>query len=172
VATGHADSECPYEVVNFSHFMSETAFTGYEDKGAGSFYSVFAKLFEQLDSQEQEAYRRQQPIATKLRQPDAAPPFGDSSTEDAAVKATHAHWCNFQTVKDFAWLDEFIPSTAEGRRVRRLMEQENEKRRRAGKMAFVVAVRCLAEHVKLIDPRVQLLQVRNISHAECRMEMA
>jgi DnaJ family protein A protein 5 len=171
-STGHADSDCPYEAVNFVHLRSETAFSGFCDKDARSFYGVYSRIFEQLDSQEQEAYRRQKPVASKLRQPDVAPPFGDSFANDAAVKATYVHWGNFQTIKDFAWLDEFNPSSAEGRRVRRLMEQENERRRRAGKMAFVAAVRGLAEHVKSIDPRVQLLQVRSFLECRCSLELS
>lgn len=152
-------AESPYSEVDFAQCTSSGAFSGFGSDARG-FYSVYAAVFSTIDAQEQEAYRRQKPIAKGLRRPEAAPAFGGAGAGEAGVKACYAHWSNFQTVKDFAWEDVYNAGSAPGRRIRRLMEAENERHRRSAKLRFVAAVRELAEYVKLHDPRIEAFRVR------------
>ena len=158
-ASGDGGSECPYAEHDFERFRSRAAYSTFEP-GPKGFYAVFSGLFGGLGEEEVQAYRRQKPVNKKLREPAAAPLFGDSAGDEADVKAFHAFWCNFQTAKDFAWLDEYNPSSAPGRRIRRLMESENEKRRKAGRKEFIADVRATAEYVRAVDPRMERFQVR------------
>lgn len=79
----------------------------------------------------------------------------------------YGFWSNFQTVKDFAWLDVYNASSAPGRRVRRLMEAENAKARKAGKLAFVADVRELVRTVRASDTRMAAFLVRHLPCRRC-----
>jgi len=155
---GSGDS--PDENLELSRFCQKSAYSGYTD-AAGAFYRVFEALFEKLAAQEATAFDRQRATAEKLEPPTPAPPFGSSHAPEADVKAFYAFWVNFQSVKDFAWADVHNPASAPSRKIRRLMDDENAKQRRAAKSAFVSEVRALAEHVRRKDRRMLRFQARN-----------
>ncbi|GME86511.1 unnamed protein product [Ambrosiozyma monospora] len=62
-------------------------------------------------------------------------------------------WSGFQTVKTFAWCDEYRYSAAPDRRTRRLMEKENKKAREQARKEYNEAVRKLVSFIKKKDPR-------------------
>jgi DnaJ homolog subfamily A member 5 len=158
-STGDAQAQSPHPDVDFERYMSRSAFSGFDDS-KHSFFTVFGGLFSRLAKEEQEAYRLQKPITQNLKKPPSGPALGGADAEEADVKAFYLFWCNFQTIKDYAWLDAYNPNSAPGRRIRRLMEAENEKRRRGGKMTFVSQVRRLAERVRGKDPRMEVFKAR------------
>ena len=152
--------ECPYPEHDFGHFCGKSAFKGF-DGSAHGYFAVYSGLFSKLAEEESQAYRRQKATNKKLKEPAAAPLFGGADTTEDNVKAFYAQWCNFQTIKDFAWLDIYNPSSAPGRRIKRLMEAENEKRRKAARKEYVAQVRAVAEFVRDHDPRMAVFQARN-----------
>ena len=82
------------------------------------------------------------------------PPFGHKDdTHDDVVKHFYAGWSSFSTVKTFGWKDRWRLSEAPDRRIRRLMEKENEALRQDAKREFNEAVRSLVAFVRKRDPR-------------------
>ena len=164
-ASEDAGQDCPYPEHDLDSYRSTSVFKGFE--GSEGFFAIYGSLFRQLGEEEVQAFRRQKPLDKKLKQPADAPAFGGADAADDDVRAFYTHWRNFQTIKDFAWLDAYNPSSAPGRQIRRVMEQENDKARRAGRKHFVEQVRAAAEHAQQFDPRVVEMQARPL-HLRCQ----
>jgi DnaJ family protein A protein 5 len=82
------------------------------------------------------------------------PDFGSSNDSyEEVVKPFYNVWMGFGTKKSYAWKDEHRLSEAPDRRVRRLMEKENQRLRDEGKREFNDAVRSLVAFVRKRDPR-------------------
>lgn len=84
------------------------------------------------------------------------PSFGhkdDTYETGGVVRNFYNVWGGFATVKSFASLDLYRTSDAPDRRVRRLMEKENQKLREKGIREFNVAVQTLVAFVRKRDPR-------------------
>nr|OQO06398.1 hypothetical protein B0A51_18902 [Rachicladosporium sp. CCFEE 5018] len=82
------------------------------------------------------------------------PTFGHKDdTHDNVVRHFYAAWAHFSTVKTFSWKDQYRLSEAPDRRVRRLMEKENNALRQEGVREFNEAVRALVAFVRKRDPR-------------------
>ncbi|KAF2444289.1 DnaJ-domain-containing protein [Karstenula rhodostoma CBS 690.94] len=84
------------------------------------------------------------------------PSFGhmdDTYESGGVVRNFYNVWGGFATVKSFASLDMYRTSDAPDRRVRRLMEKENQKLREKGIREFNVAVQTLVAFVRKRDPR-------------------
>ncbi|KAJ4348466.1 uncharacterized protein N0V89_009841 [Didymosphaeria variabile] len=84
------------------------------------------------------------------------PSFGhqhDTYESGGVVRNFYNVWGGFATVKSFASLDLYRTSDAPDRRVRRLMEKENQKLRERGIREFNVAVQTLVAFVRKRDPR-------------------
>lgn len=160
-AGGDGPAEPPDAPINFTFYTTTTCYGGFQadDKG---FFAVYRAVFDVVAEQEQAAYKRQKAVAgaAKTPAPPPAPSFGLPSSSEDFVRDFYAFWSNFQTVKDFAWLDVYNASAAPGRRVRRLMEAENAKARKAGKLAFVADVRELVRWVRAQDVRMDAFSVR------------
>lgn len=173
--------ECPYEDLCLQRYQSPSAFTAFDD-GEQGFYAVFQHLFNLIHSQEQAAWEAQQSNAESSNQATASscqkplihpPTFGTASSDAEAVKAFYTHWSSFQTVKDHAWLDPHDPRSGTGRHMRRLLEAENAKTRKAARVAFNREVRALVAWVKAQDKRVQQIAVRRCTprHQRCALEL-
>ena len=150
--------ECPDEGLDPGHLRRSDAYKGGYTDAPNGFYRVFETHFTKVASQEQAAYERQKSYTEKLEKPEVAPEFGSSHATEPQVKAFYSFWLNFQSVKDFAWADVHNPASAPSRKIRRLMEDENNKRRRAAKSAFVAEVRDLAAFAKTKDKRMLRFQ--------------
>jgi DnaJ family protein A protein 5 len=84
----------------------------------------------------------------------AYPTFGHrDDTHDDVVKQFYSAWAGFATVKTFAWRDKYRLSEAPDRRIRRLMEKENNAERQDGIREFNEAVRVLVAFIRKRDPR-------------------
>ncbi|KAJ9097707.1 hypothetical protein QFC21_004745 [Naganishia friedmannii] len=139
-----------------------------DDSNEG-FFSIYRSLFDLLSSDEQLHH----PSSTKGGHPPPAyPSFGDSQTPYAPpVGATRAErdagswvrdfytvWCQFATEKKFEWVSAWDAERGEDRRVRRLMERENQKAREAHRKEYNDAVRQLAAFIQNRDPRYHAFQ--------------
>ncbi|ORZ30732.1 DnaJ domain-domain-containing protein [Catenaria anguillulae PL171] len=127
-------------------YFSPTCFPqGFSDHPSG-FFSVYSALFAELAREEKDA-------GSKANLTDV--PFGKSQASRKTVDSFYAHWEAFSSAKSFAWNDKWKLSDAPDRRVRRLMEKENEKLRETDRKKFTDTVRKLVEFVKKRDPRVK-----------------
>ena len=125
-------------------FNSNVEFT---DSPSG-FFGFVRETFEQLANEED--------IAAQWEDVDvrAYPTFGHKDdTHDDVVKQFYSAWAGFATVKSFAWRDKYKLSEAPDRRIRRLMEKENNAERQDGIREFNEAVRVLVAFVRKRDPR-------------------
>lgn len=125
-------------------FNSNVEFT---DSPSG-FFGFVRETFEQLANEED--------IAAQWEDVDvrAYPTFGHKDdTHDDVVKQFYSAWSGFATVKSFAWRDKYKLSEAPDRRIRRLMEKENNAERQDGIREFNEAVRVLVAFIRKRDPR-------------------
>lgn len=112
------------------------------------FFGFVRETFEQLAREEQYAADYEDISIPEY------PTFGHKDDEyDDVVKSFYAAWNGFATTKSFAWLDRYRLSDAPDRRVRRLMEKENQKFRDEGRREFNDTVRALLAFVRKRDPR-------------------
>lgn len=125
-------------------FNSNVEFT---DSPSG-FFGFVRETFEQLATEEE--------IAAQWEDVDvrAYPTFGHKDdTHDDVVRQFYSAWAGFATVKSFAWRDKYKLSEAPDRRIRRLMEKENNAERQDGIRDFNEAVRVLVAFIRKRDPR-------------------
>ncbi|KAJ9094843.1 hypothetical protein QFC19_007772 [Naganishia cerealis] len=133
------------------------------------FFSIYRSLFDLLSSDEQLHH----PSSVKGGHPPPSyPSFGDSQTpyappagatraeRDAGtwVRDFYTVWSQFATEKKFEWVSAWDAERGEDRRVRRLMERENQKAREAHRKEYNDAVRQLATFIQNRDPRYHAFQ--------------
>ncbi|CAG8575883.1 6642_t:CDS:2 [Ambispora gerdemannii] len=152
-------------------FFDAGCFSGFDDNPKG-FFTIYRNLFEKLAYEEEEAFANEFDIE------DSAgfinlPSFGtsttpsdfDEETSGNPIKLFYTAWLGFSTRKTFRWLDKFKLSEAPDRRVKKLMEKENQKERETGRRDYNEAVRELISFVQKRDPRwksyLEVLQRRN-----------
>jgi DnaJ family protein A protein 5 len=115
---------------------------------------VYGALFRALDAQEQAAS-----LALDKARFATGPPFGEAEAPWETVRAFYNHWSGFVTLKTFAWADAYNLNEADNRKVRRLMDEENKKLRKAEQREFNDTVRALVAFVKKRDKRFAKRQV-------------
>ena len=98
----------------------------------------------------------------------AAPPFGDANSPWEEVNAFYSHWAAFSSTLTFSWCDEYDVREAGDRRVRRAIENENNKSRRVGRKEYSDRVVNLVEFVRRRDPRVRRRQEENEKQKKVR----
>ena len=143
--------ERPDDFVDLFAYFTSACYSGFGD-GSRGFYTVFSDLFKILGSQEREM-----------------PPFGRSDAPWTDVAAFYAEWGGFATTRNFSWADQYNPATAPNRQVRRAMEQENEKARKAARKEYNEGVRGLVAFLRKRDKRVA---ARQVEEARLREERA
>ena len=158
----------PDDYVDVYAYFTTTCFSGFGD-GPRGFYTVYNNLFSALAQQEATAAaaradRRGGSSRERL------PSFGLSASPWSEVGAFYAEWSLFATTKDFSWADEYHTATAPNRRVRRAMEQENEKKRKVARKEYNEGVRALIDFVRKRDKRVAAHQVEEAKRRTEREE--
>lgn len=134
--------------LNLWPFFSPSAFSGFGETGNG-FYAVYSELFKKVHMQEQ-VFGRMYGSGDV----GDAPELGGRDTPYQSVYSFYRYWQGFSSVKDFAWCDKYDVLQAPNRKVRRLMEEENNKVRKRERREFNNSVRQLASFVKKRDKRV------------------
>ena len=128
----------------FAKFNGRTDFS---DSSSG-FFTVLRNLFETL--------AREEALACDwegLEHIDY-PSFGHAQDDyEEVVRPFYAIWNGFATRKTFSWKDLYRYSDAPDRRVRRMMERENNSSRDDGIREFNETVRTLVQFVRKRDPR-------------------
>ena len=138
-------------------FCSTSCYSGIDDSPKG-FFAVYRNLFVQLEQEEEAAIQLDAEALVELAL-EASTPFGDSSTPfDPSVRMFYNRFMHFSTVKSFRWFDEFRLSDIPDRRMRRMAQKRNIKRRDSARREFNDAVRSLAEFIRKRDPRFKQAQ--------------
>eukprot|EP00871_Galdieria_phlegrea_P000047 jgi/Galph1/1042/GphlegSOOS_G5749.1 len=143
--------------------FSPNFYNGYQDDAKG-FYTKFREVFETLD-------REERICGEDVESDRLAPSFGRSDSSWDQVAKFYTYWENFQTKKSFAFLDNWNPTEAPNREVRRAMEKENRLARQEGKKEFVATVRSLVSYVKRRDKRVARRRQEEMEEENRRREM-
>ncbi|RMJ23425.1 C2H2 finger domain protein [Aspergillus sp. HF37] len=112
------------------------------------FYGGLREMFDKLAAEEMAASRWENVEVVEY------PTFGSSGDDfEEIVRPFYMAWAGFSTRKSFAWKDVHRYSDAPDRRVRRMMEKENQRLRDEGIREFNDAVRSLVAFAKKRDPR-------------------
>ena len=124
-------------------------FAGFTKSDHGSdFYSVYGELFKKLDEEEEQ----EEEVGTVHRN---AAAFGDENASKEEVYEFYRDWSGFSSDKKFAYVDVYDPRDAPNRRIKRLIENDNNKARNKERNAFNEKVRDLIKHVQKKDPRYE-----------------
>ena len=137
-----------FDVVPFTY---AGVFKGYSDD-EGGFYAVYRSVFQKIYEGEEQGTRSHDGSSSLEY---LSTDFGTSESEWSDVATFYQGWESFASGLNFAWADTYDIKEAPNRRVRRLMEDENRKARKAAKRARNDDVLALVRFVKKRDPRVQ-----------------
>jgi len=146
-----AGGQRPDSEPDLFQFFSSSAFSGYSDLPQG-FYTVYNGIFAKLAKQEHDAADEQGKGACDW------PDFGTSTSAHSVVTAFYANWATFSSCKAFSWADQYNPASAPNRQIRRRMEEENKKSRKAARKEYIDTVRELVSFVKKRDKRLIAIQ--------------
>jgi len=141
------DDEDRGDAADLWEYFSSSCFDGFEDDADG-YYNVYKNAFVEIVTKENEA-------SDKLVN---FPDFGDSSTSHKHVLNFYSEWSNFSSVLSFSWEDEYNPSEATDRRVRREIDKLNKKARDAARRKYIDQVLQLVAFVRKRDPRIEAIE--------------
>ena len=141
------DDEDNGDVADLWEYFSSSCFEGFEDDECG-FYAVYRDAFAEVVTQENAA-------SEKLVN---FPEFGDSTMAHKSVLHFYSEWSNFASVLSFSWEDEYNPSEASDRRVRREIDKLNKKARDAARRKYMDQVLQLVAFVRKRDPRIAAIE--------------
>mmetsp|Transcript_7246 Transcript_7246/g.15494 ORF Transcript_7246/g.15494 Transcript_7246/m.15494 type:complete len:449 (-) Transcript_7246:114-1460(-) len=129
---------------NVAPYMHPGCYSSYND-GKGGFFQVYQSVFENIVACE----RKQSEMIIELPEK-----FGTSETSWSDLSFFYKSWECFSSALNFAWEDTYNSrEDAPSRRVRRLMDEENNKARRTAKKAYKNDILQLVAFVKKRDPR-------------------
>ena len=125
--------------------------------GPKGFYQVFRDLYLQLEVEERDALVKDPGALEQLAQ--EAVDFGNSTTSlEPFLKSFYDKYLHFSTVKSFSHADEYNLYEIDDRRIRRIAESKNKKKRELARKEFNETVRNLTAWIKKRDPRYQQYQ--------------
>eukprot|EP00127_Corallochytrium_limacisporum_P000940 Clim_evm24s33 gene=Clim_evmTU24s33 len=146
-------------------FFNPACYDGYDDASKESFYTVYRQAFSEILQFEKDFYDDEEYHGV--------PSFGDSnSSYEEVVKPFYVFWMAFNTRIPFAWADEYDVKWAPNRRVRRLIEKENNSAREAERKKYNEQIRHLAALVRKWDPRVKAAAERQAKLNEEKQQRA
>lgn len=152
-------------VEDIEKYMNSNLYKNFDDSING-FYSIVSVLFDKIASEEVTAGKQQKiPEFAKYKDDTSFatvcdpkellyPRIGNSKNDFEDTRMFYKVWSGFQSVKTFAWCDEYRYSTAPDRRTRRIMEKENKKLRDTAKKNYNDAVKKFVAYIKKLDPRM------------------
>mmetsp|Transcript_4016 Transcript_4016/g.6011 ORF Transcript_4016/g.6011 Transcript_4016/m.6011 type:complete len:327 (+) Transcript_4016:79-1059(+) len=152
-----ADVEKEGVVFDVVPYQFAGCYNSYDDDDEDGFYNIYTKVFEQLYRCELHQWTSMGNIDENdfpLKHLNVS--FGDSTSDYTNVVSTfYACWESYNTLCKYAWCDEYDVREAPNRRVRRAMEEENGKKRKAARKERNEEVLSLVQFVKRRDLRVK-----------------
>jgi len=130
--------------------------SGYGD-GEGGFFAVYGGVFDKIMEGEYKGWIGEGNIDENEMPNSHLLPldFGDGSSDSKDVSKFYNAWESFSSCLSFAWADKYDPREAESRFVRRRIDEENKRARKAAKNARNEDIVTLVAFVKKRDPRVK-----------------
>lgn len=132
-------------------FFDSTLWKGDFSDSATSFFTIYRNLFNLLSSEEKIARKDTTMIY---------PSFGTSGSSydqdidgTRALKHFYSAWSNFATQKSFEWVEPHRTSQQVDRRIKRLMDKENQRERENARREYNETIRSLVSFIKKRDPR-------------------
>ncbi|KAA1101624.1 hypothetical protein PGT21_026195 [Puccinia graminis f. sp. tritici] len=132
-------------------FFDATLWKGDFSDSATSFFTIYRNLFNQLSIEEKIA-RKDTMIVY--------PSFGNSASSydqdidgTRALKHFYSGWSNFATQKSFEWVEPHRTNQQVDRRIKRMIEKENQRERENARREYNETIRSLVGFVKKRDPR-------------------
>jgi len=129
--------------------MHPGCFRGFGDDDEG-FFAVYRNVFRKIYEGEVDGVHDEKASNLDYLNVD----FGSSKSSWEDVTLFYQGWEAFSSSLSFAWADQYDVLEAPNRRVRRAMEDENRKVRKAAKRARNDDILALVRFVKKRDPRV------------------
>lgn len=156
-SVGESHPAKPDNWVDIYAYHTSACYSGFND-GPRGFYTVYDALFETLANQELSAasVRAEKKGCSSAQR---LPRFGNSATSGKEVLKFYSVWSSFVSSRDFNWADEYNLASAPNRKVRRAMQNENEKIRRAARREYNESVRGLVEFLRKRDKRLAAYQI-------------
>ena len=154
-ASGGDDRSFLFDVMNFQF---AGCYDGYGDDEQ-SFYGVYNMVFTEIFEGEKNGFVSEGGIdlMEMSNYHLAEVSLGNSRSDWTEVSAFYSAWESFTSCLSFAWEDVYHLDDlreAPNRRIRRLMEEDNKKKRKTAKKERVDEVCALVRFVKRRDPRV------------------
>ena len=140
------DLDILFDVVPYLH---AGCYRGFGDDAEG-FFAVYRHVFRKIYQGEVDGVHEDKAANSDYINVD----FGTSTSPWADVKLFYQGWEAFSSSLTFAWADQYDVLEAPNRRVRRAMEDENRKVRKAAKRVRNDDIAALVKFVKKRDPRV------------------
>lgn len=140
------DLDILFDVVPFMH---PGCYRGFGDDDDG-FFGVYRNVFRKIYHGEVDGVHDEKAGNLDYLNVD----FGQSDSAWEEVAQFYQGWEAFSSSLSFAWADQYDVLEAPNRRVRRAMEDENRKCRKAAKRARNDDILALVRFVKKRDPRV------------------
>ncbi|KAG0675627.1 hypothetical protein C6P42_001597, partial [Pichia californica] len=173
-------------------YFNNNLYQNFNDSVNG-FFNIVSVLLDKIASEEVSAGKQQKLPGFEKFKDDTSfatvcdskelmyPRMGNSKTNFESTRIFYKIWGNFQTVKTFAWADEYRYSTAPDRRTRRIMEKENKKLRDNSRKEYNDIIRKFIGFIKKLDPRMdplirkkyekqKLAEKRNEIHKQAQIE--
>ena len=124
IGEGVSEEDCSYITkTKLDKFFESNCFAGFMKTDHGSdFYSVYGALFAKLDEEEE----MEEEVGTVH---EAAAQFGDENATKEEVYAFYREWEGFSSIKKFTYVDVYDPREAPNRRIKRLIDNDNNKAR-------------------------------------------
>lgn len=142
-------SENPPDGFDFEvlDYFTSSCYFGFDD-GVRGFYTVYSSLFHHIACLESNNGQEKPEIS-------AYPEFGKSDLDWEGVKKFYTEWESFVTKLDFTWVKVYNVNDFIGRdrKVRRVMQQANDKARKIARREYNENVRALVAFVKKRDKR-------------------
>ena len=150
------EDDCSYLTKKkLDRFFQNNCFAGFAMSGQGNdFFSVYGELFAKLDKEEED----EEEVGAQHY---AQSSFGNEDSKKEEVYGFYRDWEGFSTIKKFTFVDVYDPREAPNRRIKRLIETENNRARKREQNKFNDKVKELVTHVKRLDPRWQAFQAED-----------
>ncbi|PSN53630.1 DnaJ subfamily C member 2 [Blattella germanica] len=110
------------------------------EKSRANFYKIFGKTFD-LNAR----WSEKMPV----------PKLGNDSTPREHVERFYSFWYNFQSWREYSYLDEEEKDQAQGREERKWIEKQNKATRAKLKKEEMTRIRTLVDTAYNLDPRIQ-----------------
>lgn len=148
--------------MKLDRFFQNSVFAGFvKTDHESDFYSVYGKLFTKLDKEEED----EEEVGVHH---DDAVNFGDENSSKEEVYAFYKDWIGFCSIKKFAFVDVYDPREAPNRRIKRLIENDNNRVRNRERLKFNDKMNDLILHVRGKDPRWKAFQAEEAAIRNAR----